>query len=89
MNQNISPYELLKASKPRKPNTVTTPYDLYSAAQISATEPPEIISEQASSNAGQRAAVSVPSVPTRKTHYISDIQKRHNAALRRSALSPR
>ncbi len=35
----ISPYELLKRSKPKPPPAYVTDYDLYSAAQQSTPEP--------------------------------------------------
>lgn len=91
MNQSISPYALLKASKPRKPDTVTTAYDLYSSAVQSSVsgQAQEAAAQQAPDTVVRPTAASVPSVPARKTHYISDIQKRHNAALKRSALPPR
>lgn len=86
MNPIVSPYALLQASKPRPPHTMTTTYDLYSAAYAAAP-----------ADAQARESRSIPTekpprfssvrVPTpSQTHYISDIQKRHNAAIRRTAL---
>ena len=105
MLESISPYALLKASKPKPPAVIVTAYDLYSTAQ-SATQPE--MQPPASAQIGQPvqdaqpvpnppATPAQPSVPaarsapppyisTRRTHYIRDIETRHDAALRRTKL---
>lgn len=101
MLQSISPYALLKASKPVPKHAATT-YDLYSAAQAAASEQ-EAFPSSASpdlpdasfSSAPPRdshvqppsapSAARMPLVPARRTHYIADIKDRHAAALRRAA----
>lgn len=78
----VSPYALLKASKPKPPASLVTSYDLYSVAQNS----PISIANQ--SNPPQSyGALSSVSPPERKTHYIRNIGLRHNQALRNTAFS--
>lgn len=103
MSQSISPYALLRASKPKPAPTITTAYDLYSAAQsVSPASPassqPVIVQDAVSAPDGRettsqqaplQTAARMPLVPARRTHYIADIQTRHNAALRRTASLPR
>lgn len=98
MLDSISPYALLRASIPKSAPTIVTTYDLYSAAQASPpaaqeqgraleSEPePERTPapQQADAPAG---AARMPLVPARRTHYISDIKTRHNAAIRRTSFS--
>lgn len=98
MLDSISPYALLRASIPKRASTIVTTYDLFSAAQTSAPavqaqgralepEPERTPApQQAEAPAG---AARVPLVPARRTHYISDIKTRHNAAIRRTSLSSR
>lgn len=88
MSEPLSPYALLRASKPKPAPTIVTPYDLYSAAQSADAYAPQ-----------QRTSPPAPPVPappasaprrpapylSGKTHYIADIKARHNQALRRSA----
>ena len=82
---NVSPYELLCASKPKVPQTLVKPYDLYSSMQqndpvfVHASIP----SDPLPAPAGHDLAATVPSV--RKTHYISDIHAKHSSAGRRTA----
>lgn len=78
----VSPYALLKASKPKQPASLVTPYDLYSVAQ---NEP-----AYSSGSTEKTQKVDIPSIvppPVRKTHYIHDIGLRHNQALRRTSLT--
>lgn len=94
MQESFSPYALLKASIPKKPNTLTTSYDLFStsAQGIPPYLPPTDSSPVSSSSLqetspsthnkdnNQAYALSRP-----RTHYIADIQSRHNAANMRSS----
>lgn len=103
MSQSISPYALLRASKPKPAPVITTAYDLYSAVQSAPSSdsfpaypsqpvPPrqeEAPGEQEPRQAPSQTAARMPLVPARRTHYIADIQTRHNAALRRTASLPR
>lgn len=80
----MSPYELLRASKPKPPQTVISDYDLYSLAQpdtagASAAQPKPIHTDVGF----QQTEPAVP--PPKKTHYISDIHTRHANAMRRTA----
>lgn len=98
MSSSISPYALLCASKPKHAPTVVTAYDLYSTAQSSSAPAPDSAASDVNLNVSVRntstqhsaqtcAAPSV-SLPAKRTHYIAEIQSRHNAA-RRSSLSMR
>lgn len=83
MPDNISPYALLRASKPRPTPTIVTAYDLYSQAQREETPPPAAAPVQpAAPIAPPVPAKSAATPPARRTHYIAEIQSRHNAALR-------
>ena len=72
----ISPYALLKASKPKAPARVVTPYDLYSAMQHEPALP-----------AQEPMPAPVLPPPAKKTHYIRDIGLKHNQALHRVSLT--
>ena len=79
----VSPYALLKASKPKPPASLVTSYDLYSVTQNSPPpsnshpDPPQFFD----------ARSTTVSPPERKTHYIRNIGLRHNQALRNAAFS--
>ena len=78
----VSPYALLKASKPKPPASLVTSYDLYSVTQSSpapADNHPNLLRFF--------DAPSSVSPPERKTHYIRNIGLRHNQALRNVAFS--
>jgi len=80
----LSPYELLKRSKPPKPAVYTTAYDHYSAAVHEA--------------AGAMRHEEVPATPLPvlpettfapvRTHYISGIKTKHQHALRTARMHP-
>lgn len=84
MLESISPYELLKASRPKSP-TFLADYDqrLNSGPFAQALSIP-------ASSMPDRPAVPPPSrvttAPAKRTHYIADIQNRHTAAQRRLPL---
>ena len=94
MSSPISPYALLCASKPKPTPTVVTAYDLYSAAQSSFVpasdgniydESPNVPARSTvppRSNQASAAPLTPPSA--KRTHYIAEIQSRHNAARRSS-----
>ena len=99
MLDSISPYALLQASKPRQPAVVTTAYDLFSAAQSAPPsaravpgercreeQPIAPSGESTPAMSGPHAAM--PLVPRARTHYISDIKRRHSEALRRAYPPP-
>ena len=103
MIDSLSPYALLQASKPRQPKVVTTAYDLFSAAQSSPAPTGNIsheLSHKRTCEAVSAApkdetpspsripAASMPLVPKARTHYISDIKRRHSEALRRACPPP-
>ena len=77
----VSPYALLKASKPKTSADFVKPYDLYCDAQ---SEPVSIDRE---STHPQPFDVPPAEMPAGKTHYIRDIDIRHNQALRYATLS--
>ena len=80
MLSDVSPYALLSASKPRPAEGVITPYDLYSQSQQLQRCEPE------SPPAPQSLPIdpSPQAAPSRRTHYIADIQSRHSAANQRA-----
>lgn len=71
----LSPYALLKSAKPKPPKVVTTPYDHQSMAQQNFPEsaPPTAIRPAHESR-------HMFSVPSQRTHYISEIHARHTHA---------
>lgn len=77
----VSPYALLKASKPKTPASLVTPYDLYSTIQ---REPDTVIRQP---EPLQAFDVRAAEPPVRKTHYIRDIGFRHSQALRHASFS--
>jgi len=78
MTDSVSPYALLKHSRPKQPEAYVTPYDLYSAAQNSAA--PVQVHEPSES-----AFAPVPAL--QKTHYIADIRSRHAHASGRARMT--
>lgn len=96
MLESISPYALLKASKPRNTSGIITPYDLYSTAQSTAApreqdpvRPPRLEPDPPAAQPAPPTPASAPvapDLPVRRTHYIRDIETRHNAAMRRTQL---
>lgn len=99
MLETVSPYALLRASIPKKSGGAATAYDLYSLAQTDqAVEAPPVfdppapqtVPEETPAPAAEAPSPSAPrpmpsTVPTRRTHYISDIQSRHSAAANRTS----
>ena len=85
---SVSPYELLCLSKPRKPAALVTPYDLYSQSQQQLAMQPEAVRAESLTEV-PASTCALPQQPTStlRTHYISDIQKRHSTATRRTAFS--
>ncbi len=84
----LSPYALLKASKPRQSDAYVTDYDLYSAASrpaASAFAPPPPPSF--SSVPPQPAQTSVLPPTPERTHYIAGIHNRHSRAFSRAKLT--
>lgn len=93
MLESISPYALLKASKPKPPAVIVTPYDLYSTVQSTAqpvaqSAPPVQPVPEAAPAPQASPAAPAPYISARRTHYIRDIETRHDAALRRATLQP-
>ena len=75
MLEQISPYALLCACKPRRVTVPASPYDLYSTVHQANAQ------ERLPDAAAQPALPQEPaSVPARRTHYISDIHARHTRA---------
>lgn len=79
MLSNVSPYELLCASRPAVP--AAAPYDLYSRLQQESAPSPEV---PPTPQIGLPAPLA-PLPPVKKTHYISDIHMKHSTAGRRAA----
>lgn len=96
MSSPISPYALLCASKPKPAPTLVTAYDLYSAAQsfsapasgenVSAEIPTVPARSTVPPRLDQASAAPLTPPSAKRTHYIAEIQSRHNAA-RRSAVT--
>ena len=94
MSSPISPYALLCASKPKPAPTLVTAYDLYSAAQSSfapasnGNVSDEILNVPSRSTvpprSDQPSAAPLTPPSAKRTHYIAEIQSRHNAARRSS-----
>ena len=88
MLNSISPYMLLKASKPRQNDAYVTDYDLYSAASRpadSAFVSPSLPSF--SSVPPQPMQPSVQPPASERTHYIAGIHNRHSRAFSRAKLT--
>jgi len=81
MAMALSPYALLRASKPKPPQTVTTSYDLYSLS-LPAAVSPDVPTPQTDAVNPTTPEQSTASPPPRRTHYIADIHARHTSALR-------
>lgn len=75
MSDLLSPYALLKKCRPAQPAVFVTAYDAYSTAQ--GREPPSL---QAPPPASPSSPPPISSFT--KTHYIADINARHNRAFR-------
>jgi len=81
MDASASPYALLRVCAQNKPPKIPSAYDLYSAMQHSHTvqqvppEPPI-----------QPFDIPQQRSQPQKTHYISDIHSRHQAAGKRSRM---
>lgn len=86
MSPIVSPYALLQASKPRPPHTMTTTYDLYSAAYAASPADAQALESRSIPAENPTRSSSFRAPAPSQTHYISDIQKRHNAAIRRTVL---
>ena len=84
MLHSLSPYMLLKRSKPTPPAVYTTAYDLYSAA---AQDSSNASMQETSRPSPAPIPSSLPFVPAR-THYINSIQSRHNLAARAARMNP-
>ena len=97
MLESVSPYALLRASIPRPVSSQATAYDLFSVAQSvpqaapsmqaapqiepSPQPQPEPTAQAEPVAQAAPAAQVAPRIPARRTHYISDIQTRHTAAV--------
>lgn len=91
MLESISPYMLLKLSKPKEPDVIVTEYDRYSAMQNVPSEPaaapkpaPEPAAVYEPPEPSRTAQPPMPPFypPVRRTHYIKDIGSRHESALK-------
>ena len=84
--ERISPYALLQASRPKHTPTIVTAYDLYSAVQNGAYEPPASSPDSTAAAASSAPAAystgGVSAFP--RTHYIKEIHARHNLVSRRT-----
>ena len=94
MMYSISPYALLKRSKPKPPAVYTADYDLYSAAQHSGssttpdkTLPSPTMQPYPQAHSAAQAVSSFSSDFTARTHYISGIRQRHSKASGRTKMS--
>ena len=87
MISDISPYALLRTSKPNRSPTLVTPYDLYSVVQMPYASASYTHEDNKAGNTLSHEQPSFPVprlIPSAKTHYIQDIRKRHDHALHRS-----
>ena len=84
----VSPYELLCSCKPSPPRTTVTPYDLFSAVQAHAADAPampERVPEPAPASSPEPPILP----PVHRTHYIAQINARHDQAQRQPSPPPR
>ena len=86
MANPLSPYALLKRSKPKPPASYTTPYDDFSAAQQAAHSAPEAPAQDIPTILSSSPAP-IASPPLQRTHYISSITKKHDHAARRTTMN--
>lgn len=84
----VSPYELLCSCKPKPPKTTVTPYDLFSAVQARAADIPAM-SERAPEPVPASSPEPPLPPPAHRTHYIAQINARHDQAQRRPTPPPR
>lgn len=84
MADSISPYALLKASKPRPMPVMVTSYDLFSAVHNQAASPAPSPAPAAMQEAVQPPTAKPLMTPSARTHYIADIHARHNMAVRQN-----
>lgn len=87
MLESISPYMLLKLSKPKEPDVIVTEYDRYSAMQnasnvSSPTSHPPAVSEPEEASKAPKSPMPPFYPPLKRTHYIKDIGARHETALK-------
>lgn len=87
MLESISPYMLLKLSKPKEPDVIVTEYDRYSAMQNVPSESAAIPEPAAAPEPPVPPKAAEPPMPpfyppVRRTHYIKDIGTRHETALK-------
>lgn len=86
MQERISPYALLKASKPKPSPSQASTYDLFSSAvqnyKPDSAEKPAPLSDRSPEQSAE-APRYIP-LPEKKTHYIADIHARHSTADRRA-----
>ncbi len=80
MLESLSPYQLLKASRPKSPTYIDTAPQKTDHAVVPAYEPPPSIPD-APANAAPSTQQSIRK-QNQRTHYISDIHSRHAAAQR-------
>lgn len=92
MLQSISPYELLRASIPKSVIEKSKTSDQISM-QRSSHGSPDIVSafdaaeeNQSSHPSSTRSAFSHTTPDTPKTHYISDIRRRHDSAVKKTLI---
>jgi len=84
---NVSPYELLRASKPQSTQSIVTAYDLYSC--IKQKEP--AVKQDSICPVPQAEPFEHPSASSsrlsasQRTHYISDIHAKHSIAGRHAS----
>lgn len=88
MPSYISPYALLRASKPKPLTAAASQYDLFSLSQTGSTLTEAGIHSRETIAADIPAPAMQPaSSPIQRTHYISDIHTRHTKASRHAAQS--
>ena len=83
MLDSISPYALLRASKPKTPEVFTTAYDRFSAAQQQASPPYPAEAIRRTVPFSEPQPDTNP-IPIRRTHYIADIHAKHACAAKRT-----
>ena len=83
----LSPYELLRTSRPQPQSAAITPYDLYSRIQQEPAVPVHVPVQASAALAQAQPQPAVPPSAARKTHYISDIHTKHASAVRHAAFT--
>jgi len=92
MLESVSPYELLRASIPKSVTEKCSPYDQISTKQTLHTSYEPSLSADLPADKQNTPPASIfpasanPSAHSPQTHYISDIRRRHDSAIKKAFL---